>query len=95
MSFTPGTLIRAEIEKSVDAKKAQVGDLVYAKTIDDLNSNPPGLATKGCKITGHIVEVAPHQGDTPSKLGIAFDKMVLKNGAEMAPARHDSSHRRS
>jgi hypothetical protein len=83
MSFTPGTLIRAQIEKSVDAKKAHVGDPVLAKTIDDLKSNPPGLATKGCKIVGHLVEVSAHQGNSPSALGIVFDKMVLKNGFEM------------
>ena len=83
MTFTPGTLIRAEIEKAVDAKKAQVGDPVLAKTVDDLNSNPPGLAKKGCAIFGHLVEVTPHQGDSPSTLGIVFDKMVLKDGTEM------------
>ena len=83
MSFTPGTLIRAQIEKPVDAKKAQVGDPVLAKTIDDLKSNPPGLATKGCKILGHLVQVSAHQGDSTSTLAIVFDKMVLKNGFEM------------
>jgi len=84
MQFTPGTLIRAELEKPIDAKKAQVGDQVFAKTTDDLKSDPPGLATKGCKILGHIVEVTPRQGGSASTLGIAFDKMVLKNGTEMA-----------
>ncbi|MGB8732768.1 MAG: hypothetical protein WCC99_16085 [Candidatus Sulfotelmatobacter sp.] len=84
MHFTPGTLIRAELEKPIDAKKAKVGDQVLAKTTDDLNSSPPGLATKGCKIIGHVVEVVPHQGDSPSTLKVAFDKMILKNGSEMA-----------
>lgn len=84
MSFTSGTVIRAELEKTIDAKKAKVGDPVLAKTTDDLKSNPPGLTNKGCKIVGHIVEVTPHQGDTPSTLGIVFDKMILKDGYEMA-----------
>ncbi|MGA8271455.1 MAG: hypothetical protein WB919_07830 [Candidatus Sulfotelmatobacter sp.] len=83
MKFTPGTLIRAELEKPVDAKKAKVGDQVLAKTTDDLNSTPPGLAGKGCKIVGHVVEVAPHQGNSVSTLRIVFDKMILKNGSEM------------
>jgi hypothetical protein len=32
---------------------------------------------------GHVAEVSPHQGESPSTLGIAFDKMVLKSGAEV------------
>jgi hypothetical protein len=84
MNFTPGTLIRVALEKPIDSKKAKVGDEVLAKTTDDLKSVPPGLAMKGCKIIGHIVEVTPHQGDTASTLRIAFDKMILKNGSDMA-----------
>lgn len=84
MQFTPGTLIRVKLDKTVDVKKAQVGEQVVAKTMDDLNSVPPGLATKGCDITGHVVEVTQHQGDTPSTMRIVFDKMVLKNGTSMA-----------
>jgi hypothetical protein len=84
MNFTPGTLLRVELEKPIDSKKAKVGDPVLAKTTDDLNSVPPGLATKGCQVVGHIVEVTPHQGDTPSTIRIVFDKMILKNGADMA-----------
>jgi hypothetical protein len=84
MQFTPGTLIRVKLDKTVDAKKAQVGEQVVAKTMDDLNSVPPGLATKGCEIIGHVVEITQHQGDTASTMRIVFDKMVLKNGTSMA-----------
>ncbi len=83
MTFTPGTLLRVSLDKTVDAKKAQVGDQIVAKTMDDLKSVPPGLATKGCQIIGHVVEVTQHQGDTPSTMRIVFDKMVLKNGTSM------------
>jgi hypothetical protein len=84
MKFTPGTLIRVVLDESVDAKKAHVGDQVLAKTTDDLRSDPPGLVTKGCKIIGRVVEVTPHQGDTPSTVGIVFDKLILKNNSETA-----------
>jgi hypothetical protein len=83
MSFTSGTVIRAELDKTIDAKKAKVGDPVSAKTTDDLKSTPPNLATKGCRIVGHVAEVAAHQGSSPSTLGIVFDKLVLKDGSEM------------
>jgi hypothetical protein len=84
MHFSPGTLIRAQLETPIDAKRARVGDQVLARTTDDLNSVPPGIATKGCTILGHIVEVSPHQGASPSKLRIVFDKMILKNDSGMA-----------
>ena len=84
MHFSPGTLLRVQLETPIDAKKAHAGDQVLAKTTDDLNSVPPGIATKGCKILGHIVEVTPHQGESPSKLRIVFDKMILKNDSGMA-----------
>jgi len=83
MSFTPGTLIRTQLEKSIDAKKAKVGDQVLAKTLDDLQAVPPGLVPRGCQIIGHVVEVRAHEGDSPSVLRIEFDKMILKNGSDM------------
>jgi len=84
MLFSSGTVIRAQLDKTIDAKKAKVGDPVSAKTTDDLKSTPPGLATKGCRILGHIAEVTPHQGDSVSTLGIVFDKLTLNDGSEMA-----------
>ncbi len=83
MQFTPGTVVRVTIDKTIDAKKAQVGDQITAKTMDDLKSVPPGLANKGCEVVGHITQVAAHEKDTPSTMTIVFDKMVLKNGSAM------------
>jgi hypothetical protein len=82
--FSPGTVIRVELEKSVDAKKAKVGDQVLAKTMDDfLSDKNEVLAPRGSQVLAHVVEVSPHQGNSPSTLGIAFDKILLKNGAEV------------
>ena len=82
--FSPGTAIRVELAKSVDAKKAKVGDEVIARTMDDfLSDKNEMLAPRGSQIVGHVAEVAPHQGNSPSTLGIAFDKMVLKSGTEL------------
>jgi hypothetical protein len=82
--LVPGTIIRVELAKSVDAKKAKVGDEVAAKTIDDfLSDKNDVLAPKGSKVLGHVAEASPHQGESASTLGIAFDKIVLKNGTEV------------
>jgi hypothetical protein len=82
--LAPGTIIRVELTKSVDAKKARVGDEVMARTMDDfLSDKNDVLAPKGAKVVAHVAEVSPRQGDSASTLGITFDKMVLKNGMEM------------
>jgi hypothetical protein len=84
MRLAPGTIIRVELAKSIDAKKAKVGDDVIAKTMDDfLSDKNEVLAPRGSKVLGHVAEASPHQGESASTLGIAFDKMVLKNGAEV------------
>jgi hypothetical protein len=84
VQFAPGTIIRAELTKTVDAKKAKVGDEVPGKTMDDfLSDTNEVLAPSGSKVLAHVAEVTPHQGETASTLGIAFDKIVLKNGTEV------------
>jgi hypothetical protein len=82
--FAPGTILRVELAKSVDAKKAKVGDEVIGKTMDDfLGDKNDMLAPKGSRVLAHVAEVSPRQGESASTLGIAFDKMVLKNGADV------------
>jgi len=84
LHFAPGTTIRVELAKSVDAKKAKVSDEVIAKTMDDFpDDNKEVLAPKGAKVVGHVAEVSPRQGESASTLGIAFDKIVLKNGTDV------------
>ena len=82
--FAPGTIIRVELAKSVDAKKAKVGDELIGKTMDDvLSSKNEVLAPKGSRVMAHVAEVSQRQGESASTLGIAFDKIILKNGADV------------
>lgn len=84
MRLAPGTIIRVELAKTVDAKKARVGDEVIAKTMDDFRSDKNEvLAPRGSKILAHVAEVSPHERDSASTLGIVFDKMIMKNGNEI------------
>lgn len=84
IQFAPGTIIRIELAKSIDAKKAKAGDEVVGKTMDDfLSDHEDVLAPKGSKVLAHVTEATPHQGDSASTLGIAFDRMVLKDGADV------------
>ena len=77
--FAPGTLLRLELDKSVDAKKAKVGDPVVTKMMDELLAGDQVIAPRGSKVLGHVAEVTAHQGDTPATLGIAFDKILVNN----------------
>jgi hypothetical protein len=81
--FAPGTELRAELDKTVDAKKAKPGDAVLAKTMDELKSGTEVIAPRGSKIIGHVVAASPHEKDSPSLLEIAFDKLELGNGSEI------------
>ena len=79
-----GTTIRAELAKSVDAKKAKQGDEVVAKTTEDVKSNGQVVIPKGSKIVGHVTEAkAREKGESESALGIAFDKALVKGGREI------------
>lgn len=81
--FSSGALLRAALDKTIDVKKAKVGDVVVVKLTDEIKWNGTVLAAKGAKITGHITQDAQHQGQSPSVLGIAFDKLTLNDGSDV------------
>jgi hypothetical protein len=77
MRVQPGVNLRVELVKTIDAKKAKPGEPVVVKTVDELMAGNRVASPKGTKIYGHVVSAAPHHGDTPSTLEIAFDKIGL------------------
>jgi hypothetical protein len=84
-ALSNGTTLQAELTKSIDAKKAKQGDEVTAKLTQDVKSSGQVVLHKGTKLVGHVTEVqAKSKESGESRLGIAFDKAVLKGGEEMA-----------
>jgi hypothetical protein len=81
--FAPGTDIRAELDKTLDAKKVKAGDAVLAETLDELKAGTEVVAPRGAKIIGHVIAATPHEKNSPSRLEIAFDKLDLGNGSEI------------
>ncbi len=80
-----GTNIQAELTKSLDAKKAKAGDEVTAKVTQDVRSNGQVVIHKGSRLIGHVTEAkARSKEDSESRLGLAFDRAVLKNGEQVA-----------
>jgi hypothetical protein len=84
-TLTSGTTLQAELTKSIDAKKAKPGDEVTAKLTQDVVADHKVVMHKGAKLVGHVTEAQARSKDNAeSKLGVVFDKAVLKGGQEMA-----------
>lgn len=79
-----GSILYAELSKTVDAKKAKTGDPVNAVLLADVLSHGKVVARRDSKLVGHVTEAQPHSKDIPeSRLGIVFDKLILKGGQEI------------
>jgi len=80
-----GTIIPAELAKSIDAKKAKSGDQVVAKTAIDLRSKDGStVIPKGTKILGHITDAKARGKDEPGSMVVmAFDKIEIKGDRDL------------
>ncbi len=83
--LSSGATLQAELTKSVDAKKAKSGDEVTARLTQDVKSNGKVVLRKGSKLVGHVTEAqAKDKQNAESKLGIVFDKAMVKGGQDVA-----------
>jgi hypothetical protein len=84
-SLAGGTPIYAELNSSIDSKKAKPGDAVMAHTTQAVKSSDERtILPKGTKLMGHVTQAsARSKGDGESALGISFDKAILKGGEEV------------
>jgi len=79
-----GSLLYAELSKTVDAKKAKTGDPVTALLLADVVSHGKIVVHRDSKLMGHVTEVQLHgKENQESRLGIVFDKVILKGGQEV------------
>lgn len=80
----PGSLIYAELSKSIDSKKAKVGDPVVAKATQAVLSHGKIVIPKNTKIIGRLTAATARTKDQPqARLGIAFDRAELKDGTQV------------
>jgi len=76
-----GSILYAELTKTVDAKKAKVGDPVSAVLTADVLAHGKIVVRHDSKLVGHVTEVQVHTKEAPeSRLGIVFDKAITKAG---------------
>jgi hypothetical protein len=79
-----GSILYAELSKTVDAKKAKAGDPVTAVLLANVLSHGKIVARRDSKLVGHVTEAQPHSKDNPeSRLGMVFEKVILKGGQEI------------
>ncbi len=83
-TLAPGTLLAVELSKSLDARKTKANDRVEARTASDMLAHGRIVVPRNTKIVGHVTEAKAHSKDSPdSKLGVTFDRMLLKDGREV------------
>ena len=76
-----GSILYAELTKTIDAKKAKAGDPVNAVLVADVLAHGKIVARRDAKLLGHVTEAQVHSKEiSESRLGIVFDKIVSKNG---------------
>ena len=79
-----GTALNAELNSSVDSKKAKAGDKVEAHTTEAVKNGAQTVVPKGARLEGHVTEAtARSKGDSGSTLAIQFDKAIPKKGEEI------------
>ena len=85
VSIAGGTAINAELDTSIDSKKAKSGEPVMAHTTEAMKAaDNREIMPKGTKLLGHVTQAESRSnGGTETKVAIQFDKAKLKDGQEV------------
>jgi hypothetical protein len=80
----PAFYILAELTQSLNAKKLKPGDPIKAQVTQDVLSHGKIIIPVDSKLIGHVTEVKSHGAEDPeSRLGIVFDKVLLRRPHEV------------
>jgi hypothetical protein len=80
VNLASNTSLAAQLESSLDARHAKVGDRVVLKTIEAVKQNGDTVVPKGARLLGHVTEVQQRtRENSESRLGVTFDR--LQKGA--------------
>jgi hypothetical protein len=83
-SLSAGRALNAELDHSIDSKKAKAGDSITARTTEAVKENGKTVIPKGSKLVGHVTKAsAKANGDAESMLAVQFDHAILKGGREV------------
>jgi len=86
-AFRPGagTVIVAELTRSLDAGKLKVNDRVECGLVQELLYKGKVIVPKDAQVVGHVTEVVVATKEQPqSRLGLVFDRILLKDKKELS-----------
>jgi hypothetical protein len=84
LEIASGTRLTAQLQQTLDVRKARVGDEVVLKTAEAVKSNGRTVVKKGAKLFGRVTEVhARAKGEAESRIGLVFDR--LESGSLATP----------
>jgi hypothetical protein len=72
-----------ELSGSLNAKKLKPGDPIRAQVIQDVLSHGKIVIPAESKLLGHVTEANARSESVESRLGLVFDKVLLKHHGEM------------
>lgn len=77
--------IAAQFTEALNARKLKPGDKIKAEVTQDVLSHGKILIPVETRLVGHVTETKMRTADDPeSRLGIVFDKIVLKHHREVS-----------
>jgi hypothetical protein len=74
---------QAQLDKTIDAKKAKQGDTVTAKLMTNVQVPNEQELPKNTVLEGHVDQVTASQNKSDSTVVVTFDKARLKGGQEV------------
>lgn len=83
-SLTEGANVTAELTKSLDSKRAKVGDEVDARITSEAKLPDGTTLPRGTKLIGNVVDVtAKSKQEKNSRIVISLNRAVLKDGKQV------------
>jgi len=84
VNLQSGTQLAAQLENSLDARRAKPGDRVVLKTVSAVKQNGQTVVPKGARLIGNVTDVQQQTKATgESHIGILFDS--LRTGSTETP----------
>lgn len=79
-----GTMILAQLSRSIDVRKLKVGSQVEGYVTQDLLYKGKVIVPRDAKVIGHVTEAEASTKEKPhSRLALLFDKIILKGKKEL------------
>ena len=83
VNLQSNTQMAAQLENSLDARHAKVGDRVALKTTQAVKQNGEVIVPKGARLLGRVTEVQQRtKANGESRIGVVFDRLQ-KGGLDM------------